>query len=82
MKEEKTIKKVLGNFSKILDSLGDYLVSMGNVEKENPDFVEFIDKMKNDPEYFDMVMEKLPEEFSKEVLYLFLKNQESSIHLF
>jgi len=70
--ETDTIKKVSDNFSKVISSLGDYLISIGNVEKENPDFKVFIDKMKSEPSYFNFLIKEMPPEIGKDLLFIFI----------
>lgn len=71
--DEKEIGIVSENFSKLLTSLGDYLISVGEMEKSNPNFNDFIDKMKSDPSYFDFVIKSLPPELSNKLLHLFVR---------
>ena len=73
MANSSNTKKVLDNFSKIMSSLGDYLISIGNVEKGDPEFKLFLDKMKSDSSYFDRMIKEMPPELSKEFLFIFIK---------
>ncbi len=73
MTNSKYVEKISENFSKIMEGLGDYLINIGNVEKEDPEFKIFLDKMKSDSSYFDNLIKEMPAELSKDFLFVFVK---------
>ena len=73
MVELDKIKIMNDNFSKIMDSLGDYIIQVAKVEEANPDFRNFVIKMKEEPAYFSELIQKLPSEVSTTLLSILLK---------
>lgn len=81
MIEEKVSKKsnygdveaLLTNFAKIIDSLGEYLIEVGEVEKKNPEFKNLIESMRDDPTLLEKAIDKVPEEISNSLLSLLLR---------
>lgn len=71
-KNEK-IEKLVHGFSEVLDSLGNYLVTLGTVEKTDTEFRKLIYQIKRDPQKLTMIIEALPKELSHKILNLFLR---------
>lgn len=67
------IEKIAITFSEMLEKLGEYLSSVGRIEKDDKEYFEFMKRVKEDPAVFAKLIDNMGEPYSSELLGIFLR---------
>jgi hypothetical protein len=72
-KVDKQAEKFFSNYSSMMNKMGDFLISIGKIEKDNTEFTNFINEAKHNPRVLTEKINMFPEPYNTKILGLFLK---------